>query len=76
MQMNEMILVSVDDRVSNYATQMIKGAAAGDMRGASTVIADTVRVLSSTAWDQVNTHTPLMIFVTAGTVLFLFMIRT
>jgi hypothetical protein len=71
-----LVLVSVDDRVREYAQQLTTGAAAGDLSGISGVISDTARVLADVAWDQINLHTPLMIFVVAGTVLFLFMIRT
>jgi hypothetical protein len=67
------ILVSVDDRVREYAERMLTWpsmSAAGDRA------TDLGSVLLIALRDQTVNHAPLAIFVVAGVALFLFMFRT
>ena len=67
------VLVAFDQRVRDYAWRFITRTSVADARvaisGAGAVLFDAVR-------DQTMAHAPLMVFVVAGAVLFLFMVRT
>jgi hypothetical protein len=67
------VLVSFDERVRDYAWRFASGASlAGarvDVRDIGDAVVDALR-------DQTLTHAPLTIFVVAGAILFLFMVKT
>jgi len=71
------VLVSVDDRVRQQVTlRFSSGAAQQQLRDAGVQMQDFVSVIAAAARYQSIEHAPMMMFLLAGTVLFIFMIRT
>jgi hypothetical protein len=70
-------LVIVDDRVRDQLSLRLSSArAASELTSAGTKVQDLFTVVADVARQQSLEHAPLMLFVFAGTVLVLFMIRT
>ena len=66
-------LVSIDDRVRDHVVRSVEGAS---VAGAGAQIGNLGSVVVEAALDQSVAHAPLAIFVVAGVVLFLCMVRT
>jgi hypothetical protein len=68
-----MALVSFDERVRDYAWRFVSQTSVADARvgigGVGSAVFGALR-------DQTMTHAPMTIFVVAGAVLFLFMVKT
>src|SRR5262249_45761846 len=70
-------LVIVDDRVRDQLSPRISSArAASQLISAGTTVQNLLTVVADVARQQSLEHAPLMLFVFAGSVLVLFMIRT
>jgi hypothetical protein len=71
------VLVSVDERVRQQVSlRFSSDTAQSQLRDAGVQVHDLVTVIASAARYQSIEHAPMMMFVLAGTVLFVFMIRT
>ena len=71
------VLVSVDERVRQQVSLRFSGdAAQAQLRGAGVQVHDFVTVVIAAARYQSIEHASMMLFVLAGTVLFVFMMRT
>lgn len=66
-------LVSLDARVRDYVWRFVSGTSVTDAR---LEIGDLGSVILAALRDQTMSHAPLTIFVVAGAVLFLFMVKT
>jgi len=67
------ILVSMDERVRDYAWRFLSGTTVADARIG---LRDVVSVVMGAIRDHTLDHAPMTIFVVAGAILFLFMVRT
>ena len=71
------VLVSVDDRVRQQVSlRLSSGAAQQQLRDAGVQMQDLVSVIAAAARHQSIEHAPKMMFLIAGAVLFVFMMRT
>jgi len=71
------VLVSVDERVRQQVSLRFSGdAAQAQLRDAGVQVRDLVTVIVAAARYQSIEHASMMLFVLAGTVLFVFMMRT
>ncbi len=71
------ILVSVDERVRQQVSlRLTRSEAQSELRGAGVQAHDLAGVIIDAARHQSIEHAPMMIFVLAGSVLFLCMLRT
>jgi hypothetical protein len=66
-------LVSVDERVRDYVVRSARGA---DISSTGAMLQGLGAIVMEAALDQSVAHAPLAIFVVAGVVLFLCMVRT
>lgn len=66
-------LVSVDERVRDRVVYSVRGAS---VTGTGAQLGDLGAVVVDAALDQSVAHAPMAIFVVAGVVLFLCMVRT
>lgn len=66
-------LVSLDERVRDYTWRFVSRTSVADAR---VEIGDVGSAIISAMRDQTMAHAPLTIFVVAGAILFLFMVRT
>lgn len=70
-------LVSVDERVRQQVSLRLSGGAAqAELRGAGVQVHDLATVIIDAARYQSIEHAPMMMFILAGTVLFVFMLRS
>jgi hypothetical protein len=71
------VLVSVDERVRQQVSlRLTGGSAQAELRGAGVQVQDVAAVIIDAARHQSIEHAPMMLFVVAASVLFLFMLRT
>ena len=71
------LLVSVDDRVRQQVSmRMGGGTAQAELRGAGAQVRDLAEIAFDAARNQSIEHAPMMLFVLAASVLFVFMLRT
>lgn len=66
-------LVSFDERVRDYTWRFVSQTSVADAR---VEIGDVGAAIVGALRDQTMTHAPLTIFVVAGAILFLFMVKT
>lgn len=66
-------LVSLDERVRDYTWRFVSRTSVSDAR---VEIGDVGAAVFGALRDQTMTHAPLTIFVVAGAILFLFMVKT
>jgi hypothetical protein len=72
-----LILASFDDRVRGHVSlSMAPGRASAQVADAGATVSNLTGVVVTAVRDQSIEHSPLVIFVLAGTVLLLFMLRT
>jgi hypothetical protein len=69
-------LVSVDDRVREQVSLRLAAPPSAQMATVEARARDLTAIVFAAVRDQSLAHAPLMIFVLAATVLFLFMVRT
>lgn len=70
-------LVSVDDRVRQQVGLRLSGdSASEELRSAGVQVHDLVAVIFEAARHQSIEHAPMMLFVLAASILFVFMLRT
>lgn len=67
------VLVSFDERVRDYTWRFMSNAS---VAGARVEIGDVGAAIFTALRDQTMAHAPMTIFVVAGAILFLFMIKT
>jgi hypothetical protein len=71
------VLVSVDERVRQQVSlRLTGGAAQAELRGAGVQVRDLTAVVIDAARYQSIEHAPMMLFMLAAGVLFIFMLRT
>ncbi len=66
-------LISLDERVRDYTWRFVSRTSVTDAR---IKIGDVGSVILAAMRDQTMAHAPLTIFVVAGVILFLFMVKT
>ena len=69
-------LVAFDDRVREQVWMRLSSDPAAQLSTAGHQVRDLTDVILIAARDQSIDHAPMMIFVVAGVVLFMFMLRT
>jgi len=70
-------LVSVDERVRQQVSlRLVGGTAQAELRGAGVQMHDLATVIVDAARYQSIEHAPMMMFVLAASVLFVFMLRS
>ena len=71
------VLVSIDERVRQQVSlRLAPGAAQSQLRGAGVQMHNLAYVVIDVARYQSIEHAPMMLFVFAASVLFIFMLRT
>jgi hypothetical protein len=68
-----LVLISFDERVRDYAWGIARSTSAASAQAEITGVG---RIVFGALRDQTMTHAPLTIFVVAGAILFLFMVKT
>lgn len=71
-----MALIAFDDRVREQISLRLAARPSEELAEAGRQVRDLTAVLLEAAHDQSIAHAPLLIFVLAGVVLLLFMLRT
>ena len=68
-------LVAIDDRVREQILMRVNAGPTAQVTNLGSTLGEVAAIITAAARDQSIEHAPLMIFVVAGTVLVLFMLR-